>query len=51
MERDLSIVGSAIGLVGGLGLVKGQTKRELQAAGTAISIASGLLLLVRLLGR
>jgi hypothetical protein len=51
MDRDLSIVGSAIGLVVGLGLVKGQAKRELQAVGTAMSIASGVLLLARLFGR
>lgn len=51
MEKDLDIVGGFISLAVGLGLVKGQAKRELQAVGTVISIGSGIYLLARLLSR
>jgi len=51
MENDLDIVSGVISLAIGLGLVKGQARRELQAAGTVISIGSGIYLLARLLGR
>lgn len=51
MEKDLDILGGAISLVVGLGLVKGQAKQELQAVGTVISVGSAMYLLARLLSR
>jgi hypothetical protein len=51
MEENLDIAGGLISLIVGLGLVKGQTKQELQAVGTVISIGSGIYLLARLFGR
>jgi hypothetical protein len=51
VEKDLDIVSAFISLAVGLGLVKGQAKQELQAAGTIISVGSGIYLLARFLNR
>jgi hypothetical protein len=51
VEKDLDILGGFISLAVGLGLVKGQAKRELQAVGTLISIGSGIYVVARLLNR
>lgn len=37
MNKDLTVAGHVIALIIGLGLVKGQTKRELQIIGQVIT--------------
>ncbi len=45
MSKDLQVAGALIVLILGLGLVKGQTRRELQQVGKWISVGSSLLLI------